>query len=56
MKTLSIQINITQAYSSGEGIPGHSTDTHTASIRAACSPLGCISLLPISQEKQRLLF
>jgi len=48
MKILCILINITQGYSSGEGLPDNSTDTRTVTIRAACCPEGPVG---ISQEK-----
>jgi len=51
MKILCILINITQGYSSGEGLPENSTDNRTVTIRAAYIPEGPVSLLRISQEK-----
>ena len=45
MKILRIQINITQAYSSGDGLTENNTDTRTVAIRVACSPEGPVSLL-----------
>jgi hypothetical protein len=56
MKILRIQIKITQAYLSGEGLSENNTDKSTVTIRAACIPEGPMSLLRISQEKCRLLF
>jgi len=44
-------IDITQGYSSGEGLPDNSTDICTVTIRAACCPEGPVSLLGISREK-----
>jgi len=51
MKILHIQIKITQAYSSGEGLPENNTDNSIVTIRAVCIPEGPMSLLGISQEK-----